>query len=369
MTNYNDLIKQLNEFDESMKDIFEKRMSTLDKIIAIENQNSSSLCKKNSTMINTIKQDVNNKYINEYNYFLTNMNFLYEKYQYSKTVNYDKSYANKNSTQKISINTVCYQGLPFSYSESAAKSLFENISLINRSSFEDVFKSVHDGVADVGVLPIENSTAGYVNDVYDLLLKYDLYINYNYVKKVDHCIAGIINSNIEDIKEVYSHPQAIMQCKEYIKKNNLRAVNEINTAVAAQKTYKMNNKSTACICSPEAAIHYGLKIFENQINPKQNYTRFGAISKYLLAEENHNRISIVFTIPHKTGSLNNVLSIFSYYNINLSSIYSRPDLKSTWKYLFYLDFEGNILNNDIQAILHQLKEELPFIKILGSFEA
>lgn len=369
MTNYNDLIKQLNECDESMKDIFEKRMSTLDKIITIENQNNSSLCKKNSTMINTNKQDVNNKYINEYNYFLTNMNFLYEKYQYNKTFEIDKKSINKYSSQKISINTVCYQGLPFSYSESAAKGLFKDASLICKSSFEEVFKTVHDGIADLGVVPIENSTAGYVNDVYDLLLKYDLYINYNYVKKVDHCIAGIIDSNIEDIEEVYSHPQAIMQCKEYIEKNNLRAVNEINTAVAAQKIYQMNNSHIACICSPEAAVHYGLRIFENKINHKQNYTRFGAISKTLFSEENHNRISIVFTIPHETGSLNNMLSIFSYYNINLSSIYSRPDLKSTWKYLFYLDFEGNILNNDIQAILHQLKEELPFIKILGSFEA
>lgn len=369
MTYYNNLIEQLNECDELMINIFKKRMSVLDKIIAFENQSNSLKLKNNNKIINAIKQDVNNKYINEYNYFLTNMNSLYEKYQYNKTLKHDESFLNNYGSKRIYIETVCYQGLPFSYSESAAKGLFKDASLICKSSFEGVFKTVHDGIADVGVVPIENSTAGYVNDVYDLLLKYDLYINYNYIKKVDHCIAGIINSNMEDIKEVYSHPQAIMQCKEYIEKNNLRAVNEINTAVAAQKIYQMNNNNIACICSPEAAIHYGLKIFENKINNKQNYTRFGAISKTLFSEENHNRISIVFTIPHETGSLSNMLSIFSYYNINLSSIYSRPDLKSTWKYLFYLDFEGNILNNDVQTILHQLTEELPFIKILGSFEA
>lgn len=266
------------------------------------------------------------------------------------------------------INTVCYQGLPYSYSECAAKSLFEGKKLIYKETFEDVFKDVYDGIADIGVVPIENSTAGYINEVYDLLLIYDLYINYNYIKKVDHCLAGIKDAAFDDIKEVYSHPQALMQCKEYIKEHGFTAKNEINTAVAAKKIFDMNIKSAACICSMEAAENYGLKILCSDINPKQNYTRFGAISKNLLANENHNRISIVFSVPHEVGALNNVLSLFSYYNVNLSSIYSRPDLKSPWKYLFYLDFEGNMLALEIKTILYQLKSELPFIKVLGSFQ-
>jgi len=369
MTEYNDLITKINECDELMKGIFEKRMSILEKIISIENQINNVEYPKSSYSSNTVKPSLKNKYINEYNYFLRNITSLDKNYKYNKMLKNSNIFKNEFCTEKFDIKTVCYQGLPFSYSESAAKNLFENKSFINKSSFEDVFKAVHDGLAEFGVVPIENSTAGYVNDVYDLLLKYDLYINYNYVKKVDHCLAGIIDSTIEDISEVYSHPQAIMQCKEYIDKHHFKAINEINTAVAAKKIYLMNNKSIACICSPEAAIHYGLKILEKNINPKQNYTRFGAISNYLLTDENHNRISIVFTIPHEKGSLNNVLSLFSYYNINLSSIYSRPDLKSPWKYLFYLDFEGNILNNDIKTTLYQLSKEIPFIKILGSFAA
>jgi chorismate mutase/prephenate dehydratase len=265
---------------------------------------------------------------------------------------------------------VCYQGLPCSYSESASKALFKDKTYVHKDSFEGVFKEVHAGLAQIGVLPIENSTAGYINDVYDLLLKYDLYINYNYVKKIDHCLAGTVDSTFEDIKEVYSHPQAIMQCSEYIEKNNLKAVNEINTAVAAQKIHEMNNKNIACICSTEAAYHYGLKIIEEQINQrKENYTRFAAVSKYLISSEKHNKISIVFQIPHTTGSLDGVLSLFTYYNINLLSIYSRPDLESPWKYLFYVDIEGNILSDKIKSVLSQLKEELPFIKILGSFQA
>lgn len=368
MENYNDLIQQLNEQEEEMKNIFEKRISTLDKIISIENQNNIKLDEKESVSTNAIKLDVNSKFVNEYNYFAKKNKNLDKKYKNDKLFKLNKKLENKCSSEKIDVQTVCYQGLPYSYSESAAKALFVDKTLIHRTSFEEVFKTVHDSMSDVGVVPIENSTAGYVNDVYDLLLKYDLYINYNYIKKVDHCIAGVIDSSIEDIKEVFSHPQAIMQCREYIDKHNFKAVNEINTAVAAQKTFIVNKKDIACICSPEAAIHYGLKILQNQINLEGNYTRFGAISKYLLSNKKHNRISIVFRIPHETGALDEVISIFSYYNINLSSIYSRPDLKSTWKYMFYIDFEGNILNYNVNAILYQLKKELPYMKVLGSFE-
>ena len=264
--------------------------------------------------------------------------------------------------RELEINTVCYQGLPYSYSEYAARALFKGRKLIYKETFEDVFRDVYEKRADIGVVPVENSTAGYVNEVYDLLLSYDLYINYSYIKKIDHCLAGIKDAVIGDIREV------LMQCREYITNHELTAKNEQNTAVAAKKIFDMNVKSAACICSEEAAHNYGLKIMECNISPEQNYTRFGAVSKVLTESENHNRISIVFTVPHEAGTLNNVLSRFSGNNVNLCSIYSRPDLKSPWKYMFYLDFEGNILNQEIRQILNNLKNELPFMKILGSFQ-
>lgn len=269
----------------------------------------------------------------------------------------------------LDINTVCYQGLPYSYSECAAKSLFNDKNLVYKETFEDVFKDVWEGMADTGVVPVENSTAGYVNEVYDLLLKYDLYVNRSYIKKVDHCLAAIKDTCIDNIKEVHSHPQALIQCKEYIKTHGFQVKNELNTAVAAKKIYDLNMRTAACICSKEAAENYSLKILDDNINPKQNYTKFAAISRNLVTNENHNRISIVFSVSHEAGTLNNVLSIFTGYNVNLSSIYSRPDLKSPWKYLFYLEFEGNLLSEDVKNIINQLNEQLTFVKILGSFQA
>jgi len=270
---------------------------------------------------------------------------------------------NKKIVKKVS-----YQGLPFSYSEITSKTLFKRAKLINLESFEDVFKDVHEGNTDIGVVPIENTKAGYVNEVYDLLLKYNLYINYGYIKKIDHCLAGTSNSTIEDVKEVHSHPQALMQCKNYLRDNNLKIVNAANTAVAAKKIKDIGNKTIGCLCSVEAAKYYGLKILKEKLNPEENYTRFGAISKYLLGKENHNRISILFKVPHEAGALNNVISIFAENNLSLSSIYSRPDMNSPWKYLFYLDFDGNILDDLVLSILNKLKEELPYLKILGSYK-
>ncbi len=280
----------------------------------------------------------------------------------------DNCIKNKIVKDKKIVKKVSYQGLPFSYSEITSKTLFNNAALVNKESFEDVFKDVHEGNTDIGVVPIENTKAGYVNEVYDLLLKYNLYINYGYIKKIDHCLAGTPDSKLEDIREVHSHPQALMQCREYLKNNNLKIVNEVNTAVAAKKINDLKDSTIACLCSVEAAKYYGLKILKEKLNPKENYTRFGAISKDLLAEKNHNRISILFKVPHEAGALNEVISLFAKNNLSLSSIYSRPDMNSPWKYLFYLDFDGNILDNSILSMLNKLKEELPYLKILGSYK-
>ncbi|MDW5299720.1 MAG: prephenate dehydratase domain-containing protein [Sedimentibacter sp.] len=366
---YNYLMEQIKENDEAMKDLFIKRMAMLEKISLIENKKCSNSNENSVGINNETESLLNNKYSMEYNCFMKNLLSIENKNKYNLLLN-------RNDIEKIQcseiikIQNVCYQGLPYSYSESAAKALFKNSAFINKPSFEEVFKTVYGGAADVGVVPIENSTAGYINEVYDLLLKYDLYINYTYVKKVDHCLAGVADAAIEDITEVYSHPQAILQCKEYIARHGIKHVEEINTAVAARNIAKLNDKHIACICSTEAAINYGLKIIDKQINQqKNNYTRFAAISKKLIYEEDHNRISIVFNVPHKIGSLDEVLSLFTYYNCNLSYIYSRPNLRSPLEYMFYLDFEGNISNNNIKSILYQLKNELPFMKILGSFKA
>ncbi len=354
---YGCLMGKLNDYDASMKDLFQKRMAVLEEIILADKNASGTECLERA-----------GDYDMEYKYFLNMQKSMDNRYKYKLNPVLEK--LNPGCREKSAVKVVCYQGLECSYSESAAKSLFNEAKLINRLTFEDVFKSVYGETSDIGIVPIENSTAGYINDVYDLLLKYDLFINHTYEKKVDHCLACCLDTKTEDIMEVYSHPQALAQCSEYITKNNLRAIDEINTAVAAQKIAELNKKNAACICSAEAAKLYGLKIIEEQINDqKQNYTRFAAVSRKLLVEDNHNKVSIVFNVLHETGSLSEVLSTFAYYGCNLSYINSRPNRINTWEYMFYVDFEGNLSDNKIKSMLSQLKTELPYMKILGSFKA
>jgi chorismate mutase/prephenate dehydratase len=354
---YDYLKEKLNDYDAAMKDLFQKRMAVLEEIILTDKNESGLQCVERAK-----------DYDMEYKYFLNMQKSMDVRYRYKLNPVLEK--LSFGCREKKEVEVVCYQGLECSYSESAAKSLFKEAKLINRLTFGDVFKSVYEETADIGIVPIENSTAGYINDVYDLLLKYDLFINHTYEKKVDHCLACSPDAEIDDIRDVYSHPQALAQCSEYIKMNKFVATDEINTAVAAQKTAALNKKNSACICSEEAANRYGLKILEKQINDqKKNYTRFAAVSKKLLVEDNHNKVSIVFNVLHETGSLSEVLSTFAYYGCNLSYINSRPNRISTWEYMFYVDFEGNLCDKKIKSMLSQLKTELPYMKVLGSFKA
>lgn len=364
MNKYEDLKNQILKYNNDIKEAFLKRISLIDKISKLKTNEKEKLNSLNTDN----NKDFDEKYKHEYGYLMKNIDLIDKRYLYRQ---HSESTEGKNiyKSKADKINKVCYQGLPFSYTESATKSLFPDKEIINTESFEQVFSDVYNDKADIGVLPIENSTAGYINEIYDLLVKYELYINYNYIKKISHCIAGVKGSEISYIKQVYSHPQALAQCRDYITKNKFQAINDTNTAVSAKRVFEMNDQSIACICPREAAEFYGLKILDTKINRNENYTRFCGVSKSLVKEKDHNRISLVFSVPHEIGSLDSVLSIFSYYNINLTSIYSRPDLESPWKYLFYVDFEGNILECNIKAILTQLENELPYLKILGSYRA
>ena len=360
MCEYEKLKEEILKCNEDIKKAFLKRISLVDEMSKFESDNKENF----STVGKDIKCD--EKYAHEYRHLVKGIDLIDKRDLYRQHIILsDDKKINEDCNKEI--QKVCYQGLPFSYTESATKALFPHKEIMYTDVFEQVCSYVYNNKADIGVLPIENSTAGYINEIYDLLVKYDLYINYSYIKKISHCIAGVQGTQIQEIKQVYSHPQALAQCYEYIKENKFKVTNDTNTAVAAKRVAEMKDKSIACICSKEAAENYGLKILDDKINKSENYTRFCGVSKMLVKEKKHNRISLVFSLPHVVGSLDGVLSIFSYYNISLTSICSRPNLESPFRYLFYVDFEGNILEHNMKAILSQLEKELPYFKILGSY--
>lgn len=263
---------------------------------------------------------------------------------------------------------IAYQGIEGANSHEAAQMLFPNGMLKAYKTFEDVFKAVEEGECDYAVLPVENSTAGSVSAVYDLILRYRYYIVGAYDMKIDHCLAGLKQSELCDIEKVISHPQALSQCGGYTKKMGFETISCSNTAVAARETANEKRLNLAAICSRRAAEEYGLKILDSHLQDNaNNTTRFIVISKKLYIADNANKVSLCFSLPHVTGALFHMLQRFDALGLNLTKIESRPVPDKDFEYLFYLDFSGNVRTESVTGLLCRLDEELPEFSFLGNY--
>lgn len=264
---------------------------------------------------------------------------------------------------------IACQGIKGANSHEAVIQMFPNSEPIFYKSFSDVFKAIDNGEADYGVLPVENSSAGSVTDVYDLILKYRFYITGSLNMHIDHCLSALPQCTTEDIEQVWSHPQALAQCSAYISENGLLAVSSPNTAIAAQDIAKEKRLNCAAICSKQAANEYGLKVLlEGFQNNKNNCTRFIVISKKPYIPMDADKISLCFSLPHVTGSLYNVLCRFSSHGMNLTKIESRPKPGTEFEYMFYLDFAGNIRSESVLNLMCALSEEMPEFSFLGNYK-
>lgn len=264
---------------------------------------------------------------------------------------------------------IAFAGLIGSYTHLAAKKMYPEAKLEGFQRFTEVLASLKSGQYDACVLPIDNTTEGIVADVYDGILDNGLYISENIVLPISHCLLGIMDSDINEIRIVRSHPQALGQCSEYIDRMKFDTIPEPNTSVAAKRILLDNNPVQAAIASEFSAEIYGLQVFEKGINNvKNNKTRFISVTKQPLIKENADRISISFIVPHESGFLANILSAVSDYDINILNIHSVPIPEKPWEYRFYMDIKGNINDNKIIAILIMFKMELSEIKFLGNYE-
>lgn len=263
---------------------------------------------------------------------------------------------------------IAYQGIKGANSHEAAMTMFPNSELRDYPLFSDVFEAVESGECSFGILPVENSTAGSVSAVYDLILRYRFYIVGALDLPIDHCLAGLKQSELEDIEKVISHPQALSQCEGYISKHGFQTFSWSNTAVAARDTAKEKRINLAAICSSKAAEEYGLKILDNHLQDnKYNSTRFIVISKKLYIENNANKVSLCFCLPHETGSLYDMLGKFSSLGLNLTKIESRPIPGKSFEYLFYLDFSGSVKSDGVTELICSLSEEMPEFSFLGNY--
>ena len=263
---------------------------------------------------------------------------------------------------------IAYQGIKGANSYEAAQMLFPESDLVAYKSFDDVFKAVENGECGYGVLPVENSTAGSVAAVYDLILRYRFYIVGALDLLIDYCLAGLKQSTLSDIEKVISHPQALSQCEQYISRMGFEAAACSNTAVAARDTAREKRLNLAAVCTYKAAQEYGLKVLDNHLQDnKNNTTRFIVISKKLYINENANKVSLCFSLPHVTGALFHMLKRFDALGLNLTKIDSRPIPDKDFEYLFYLDFSGSVKSEGVTNLLSKLSEEMPEFSFLGNY--
>ena len=236
-------------------------------------------------------------------------------------------------------------------------------------NFEGVFSAVDKGFCEYGVLPIENSTAGSVFEVYDLMKKHNFSIVRSIKLKVDHCLVVNVGVQLQDIKKVVSHNQALLQCSAYLK--NLKVETEVanNTAIAAKELKESGRSDVAVICSRSCAEEYSLKILDSGIqDSSKNYTRFILISKDLKLFANSNKISVMVSLEHTPGSLYKILGKFNALNLNLTKLESRPIVNSDFEFMFYFDFDGNVEDKGVLELLSELENSSENFVLLGAYK-
>lgn len=297
----------------------------------------------------------------------------------SRKMQYQLLEANNSTTgrlpfiamQDVSLHKakVVFQGAEGAYSHAAMNRYFGNeVDSFHVDTFRDAMGALEEGRADFAILPIENSTAGIVSEIYDLLTEYENYIVGEQIIQIEHCLMAVPGTRIEDIKTVYSHPQSLMQSSNYLQKKSWQQISMQNNAFAAKRVKEDGLRNQAAIAGEAAAEIYGLEILEKGVNNlKGNSTRFIIVTNQKVFKEDAGKISICFEVPHESGSLYHMLSHFIYNGLNMTKIESRPLEGRNWEYRFFIDFEGNLADSAVKNALRGLREEARNMKILGNY--
>jgi len=264
---------------------------------------------------------------------------------------------------------VAFQGEIGAYSEEAAAQLFgPKLSVRPCRDLSDVFKVVETEEAEYGIAPIENSLEGSINQTYDLLLRYQLKVCHEVIIKITHCLIANPGVRLESIKTVYSHPQALAQCRDFLDRLNGENIPTYDTAGSAKMIKGENATDSAAIASERAAQIYHLEILARGIeNNPQNFTRFLVLSKQDSPPTGSDKTSVIFSTKHVPGTLLKALEDLAAQGINLTKIESRPIMGRPWEYNFYLDFEGHRTEGRVQRALQNLTQNSIFMKLLGSY--
>ncbi|MEA4833044.1 MAG: prephenate dehydratase domain-containing protein [Oscillospiraceae bacterium] len=264
---------------------------------------------------------------------------------------------------------IACQGVEGSYSQLACTKIFPAGNIMYFNTFDSVFSAVEKGLCQYGILPLENSTAGSVNRIYDLMMEHDCYIVRSSRVKVDHCLLVNKGTKLKDIREIYSHEQAIAQCQDFLQSlKNVKIIPCENTAAASKSVQESGRNDIAALSSLYCAQLYGLECLIDSVQDKgSNFTRFICISKKLEIYPGANRTSLMAVLPNRRGSLYRVLSRFNTLGINLIKLESRPLVNSDFDFMFYFDLDTSVYSDEFLRVFTDLEGAVTRLKYLGSY--
>ena len=359
MNNLNEAREKINSIDKEMTKLFEERMSICKEIATYKKENSLPIFdsnRENSVIENNLKL-INDPELQPY-YISYIKSFLDISKKYQKSL--------------LSGLKIAYSGIEGAYGYIAAKRMYPNCELISNNNFSKTFKSVEEGTNDRAVLPIENSFAGDVGEVMDLVFSGSLYINRIFDLEIEHNLMANPNVDFSQIKIIVSHPQALAQCSKFIEAYDFQTIEEVNTAFAAKRLKETGDKTMAVIASKETSEVYGLNILKEKINNTGlNTTRFASFSRvmsnYKDVGKSKKNFILVFTVKNVAGALAKCLDIIGAHGFNMRNLRSRPMKDLMWTYYFFCEIEGDIESEDAKNMLVALKTFCDRLKIVGNY--
>lgn len=376
MRDLQEIRPEIDRIDQELVRMFEERMKLCGEVAEFKINTGKKVFdpkreeQKLKTLCAMADTEFNEQCIGE---LFTQMMCMSRKLQYQKLAakgeQEEYGFTEAEDIRKENI-IVAYQGVEGAYSHQAMLQYFgKDVKNFHVKTFREAMEVIRDGKADYAVLPIENSSAGSVNDVYDLLLEFENCIVAETFVRAEHALLGLPGASMEDIKTVYSHPQALMQCSRFLEQHReWQSISELNTAVSAKKVVEAGDKSQAAIASTLAAELYGLKVLQTGINHNQNNTtRFLIVSRDKIYTRQAKKVSISFELPHASGTLYNMISHFIFNHLNMTKIESRPIEGRNWEYRFVIDVEGRLSDADMKNALLGIREEAKSFKILGNY--
>ena len=371
-----ELREQLDQIDDRIAELYEKRMEICAQVGEYKIKSGKKVFdrqrekEKLADVASKVKGEFNRKGIREVYQQLMSMS---RKLQYQQLVSAGAlgrlPFIQVDDLDKKNARVV-FQGTEGAYSQAAMHQFFgPDVNNFHVRTFREAMEAIEEGSADYAVLPIENSSAGPVNEMYDLLDEFENYIVAETILPVVHTLCGLPGVGLSDIQRVYSKAEALMQTSRFLEDHSdWQKISVVNTAIAAKKVLNDQDITQGAVCSAYAAKVHGLSVLVDGINDDpDNCTRFIVVTNQKIFLKDASKISIRFELPHQSGSLYGILSHFIYNDLNMTKIESRPIKGKQWEYRFFVDFEGNMEDGAVKNAIRGLREETANLKILGNY--